>query len=131
MNKADFFIWVVTAFVGVLADLDIGLLVGMIFSMITVLAVGQLAKGTLLGRAEKEDMIMSLDRQGVRPVPGVRIFRWVCRWRVCCCIVCCCVECCCLVCCRVAAGGCAAVKLLLSGVLLYVVMLCVAAWCVV
>ena len=77
VNKSDFFIWVLTAVFSVFGDLDIGLLVGVVFSMVTVLLVSQLAKGTVLGKATNEDIILDLDRRGVSAFPGIRIFRWV------------------------------------------------------
>ncbi|XP_076450508.1 prestin-like [Babylonia areolata] len=76
VNKADFFIWVVTAAVSVFGDLALGLLVGVVFSMVTVMAIGQLARGRLLGKAASEDLVLSLSRKGVCPVPGVKIFRF-------------------------------------------------------
>ncbi|XP_070200357.1 prestin-like [Littorina saxatilis] len=76
VNKPDFFIWILTAFVSVFGDLDIGLLAGVVFSMVTVLVVSQLAKGTLLGKANNEDVIVDLDRKGVSAPPGVKIFRF-------------------------------------------------------
>ena len=75
VNKSDFFIWLLTAVASVLGDLDIGLLVGVIFSMVTVLMVSQLAKGRVLGKADKEDIIMDMNRKGINAIPGVRIFR--------------------------------------------------------
>ena len=75
VNKADFFIWILTAVVSVFGDLDIGLLVGVVFSMVTVLVVSQLAKGRVLGKADREDIIMDLNRKGINAIPGVRIFR--------------------------------------------------------
>lgn len=75
VNKPDFFIWVLTALVSILADLDLGLMAGVGFSLLTVLMVSQLATGTLLGKSEFEDVIMATDRKGVRPVPGVCIFK--------------------------------------------------------
>ncbi|KAK7500434.1 hypothetical protein BaRGS_00008341, partial [Batillaria attramentaria] len=76
INKPDLYIWVLTAVVGIFADLGIGLLVGMVFSMVTVLGVSQLASGTLLGRAEDEDVVMDAGCRGIKPIPGVRIFRF-------------------------------------------------------
>nr|KAG5709111.1 hypothetical protein BaRGS_028567 [Batillaria attramentaria] len=76
VNKPDFFIWLLTAVASVFGDLDIGLLVGVVFSMVTVLVVSQLADGKLLGRAESEDVVMDTQRKGIRTVPGVRIFRF-------------------------------------------------------
>ncbi|XP_076450509.1 prestin-like [Babylonia areolata] len=76
VNKADFFIWAVTAAVTIFGDLDLGLLVGVVFSMVTVMAIGQLARGRLLGKAASEDLVLSLSRKGVCPVPGVKIFRF-------------------------------------------------------
>jgi hypothetical protein len=59
------------------ADLDIGLLTGVVVSMVTILVFSQLAQGRLLGKADKEDVIMELDRHGVSPVAGVKIFRYI------------------------------------------------------
>lgn len=75
VNKADFFIWLLTVVVSVFGDLDIGLLAGVVFSMVTVLVVSQLAKGRVLGKADTEDIIMDLNRKGINAIPGVRIFR--------------------------------------------------------
>ena len=58
-----------------MGDLDVGLLVGVVFSMVTVLAVSQLAKGTLLGRSDHEDVLLSVGRKGISTIPGVRVFR--------------------------------------------------------
>ena len=76
VNKADFFIWLLTAVVSVFGDLDIGLLAGVVFSMVTVLVVSQLAKGRVLGKADTEDIIMDLNRKGINAIPGVRIIRY-------------------------------------------------------
>ncbi|KAK7099201.1 prestin-like [Littorina saxatilis] len=76
INKSDFFIWLLTAVCSVFGDLDIGLLVGVVVSMVTVLIVSQLAKGTLLGKSSYEDLIIDLDRRGIFPFPGVTIFRF-------------------------------------------------------
>lgn len=75
MNKPDFFIWVLTASVSVLVGLDIGLLAGVLFSLLTILLVSQLAPATLLGRAETEDVLLDRKRDGIKLVPGIRIFR--------------------------------------------------------
>ena len=75
VNKADFFIWLLTVVVSVFGDLDIGLLAGVVFSMVTVLVVSQLAKGRVPGKADTEDIIMDLNRKGINAIPGVRIFR--------------------------------------------------------
>ena len=75
MNKFDFFIWLLTAAFSVFGDLDIGLLVGVIFSMVTVLVVSQMAKGRVLGKADDEDVIMDLNCKGINAIPGIKIFR--------------------------------------------------------
>ncbi|XP_025087547.1 sulfate transporter-like isoform X2 [Pomacea canaliculata] len=76
VNKPDFFIWVLTASVSVLVGLDIGLLAGVLFSLLTILLVSQLAPATLLGRAETEDVLLDRKRDGIKLVPGIRIFRF-------------------------------------------------------
>ncbi|KAL8577748.1 hypothetical protein ACOMHN_065565 [Nucella lapillus] len=76
VNRADFFIWVVTAVFSIFGDLDIGLLAGVVFSMITVMVIGQLAQGRLLGKATDEDLLLTVNREGICPVPGVKIFRF-------------------------------------------------------
>jgi hypothetical protein len=64
-----------TAIAGIFMDLDMGLLVGVLFSMVTVVSVSQLAKGSLFGKANNEDVIIELKRKNVSPIPGVKIFR--------------------------------------------------------
>ncbi|KAL8577749.1 hypothetical protein ACOMHN_065566 [Nucella lapillus] len=76
VNRADFFIWVVTAVFSIFGDLDIGLLAGVVFSMITVMVIGQLAQGRLLGKATDEDLLLTVNRKGIYPVPGVKVFRF-------------------------------------------------------
>lgn len=77
VNKPDFFIWLITASVSIVGDLDLGLLAGVTSSVFSILVVSQLTPGKLLGKSETEDVILTVDRKGAQPVPGVRIFRYV------------------------------------------------------
>lgn len=81
VNKLDFLTWVVTALASLLVDLDIGLLVGVSFSILTVLIVSQLATVTSLGRSELEDILLPTGRKDIKTIPGIKIFRSVPSWK--------------------------------------------------
>ncbi|XP_067654900.1 prestin-like isoform X2 [Haliotis asinina] len=74
-SKADFTIWLFTFLVGVLADLDLGIIVGIGISVLTVVVHTQLTAGSVSGVSTKEDVMLSEGiRDGTRQIPGISVF---------------------------------------------------------
>ncbi|ESO82306.1 hypothetical protein LOTGIDRAFT_134793 [Lottia gigantea] len=77
VSKVDFSVWVVVFLSTVLLDVDLGLLVGLIFNLIPVLLRTQTPYTSLLGNVEGTDVYadISLHREA-KEIPGVKIFRF-------------------------------------------------------
>ncbi|PAA62262.1 hypothetical protein BOX15_Mlig019348g1 [Macrostomum lignano] len=76
-NRYDFAIWLVTlaAILGI--DLPIGLLVGVIFSLATVIFRSQAPKAYLLGRVPETDIYKNVKKiKGAEEIEGVRVFKF-------------------------------------------------------
>ncbi|XP_071099567.1 prestin-like isoform X3 [Haliotis cracherodii] len=74
-SKADFTIWIFTFLVGVLVDLDFGIIVGIGISIFTVIAHTQLTTGSITGVSTKEDVMLTEGtRDGTRTIPGISVF---------------------------------------------------------
>ena len=75
VSKADFVIWLATALVSILVDLDIGLIVGVGTSILTIIIQSQISFGYLVGSSEQEDIYLDLKgHKHVKEVKGIKIF---------------------------------------------------------
>ncbi|KAK6177022.1 hypothetical protein SNE40_015212 [Patella caerulea] len=77
VSKVDFCVWIVVFLSTVLLDVDLGLLVGLIFNLIPVLLRTQTPYTSLLGNVEGTDVYadISLHKQA-KEIPGIKIFRF-------------------------------------------------------
>ncbi|GJQ74244.1 hypothetical protein Trydic_g19148 [Trypoxylus dichotomus] len=77
LSKMDAVIWMVT-FVGVVAiSIDIGLLVGVIMSLVTIFLLGMKPYTCLLGSVPHTDLYVDIKRyKGAGEVPGLKIFHY-------------------------------------------------------
>ena len=76
INKYDFGIWIITNFVGVLVNLDYGIIAGIGVSVLSIVIQSQLTKGHLIKLADSEDILIPMshsDSPGL--VQDVKIFR--------------------------------------------------------
>ncbi|KAK6190522.1 hypothetical protein SNE40_002373 [Patella caerulea] len=75
VSKPDFVIWLMTLLVSVFVDLDIGIVVGIGISILTVIIQNQLSSGYLVGSPAGERMYLDKRfRNTINDVPGVKIF---------------------------------------------------------
>ncbi|KAJ3606099.1 hypothetical protein NHX12_028142 [Muraenolepis orangiensis] len=76
-SRADAVVWVVAMAATVLISVEIGLLVGVVFSMVCVIFVMQNPKVSLLGRSEGSDLYEDLEEYKNLAAPArVRVFRY-------------------------------------------------------
>lgn len=76
VNKLDFVIWLSTNLVGVLVDLNYGIIVGVGISIFLVVLKDQCASGEIIALAEDEDVIVcSHDKVATTKFNGVKIFK--------------------------------------------------------
>ncbi|XP_066572589.1 sulfate transporter isoform X2 [Amia ocellicauda] len=77
VNHVDASIWLVTMATSALLNTELGLLVGVLFSALCVLARTQRATATELGRAGKEELYEDLGTyKGLKTQAGVTVFRF-------------------------------------------------------
>ena len=77
INKIDFIIWLSTIFSVVFLDIDIGLGVGVVVSLITVVFQTQFARGYRLAITTKDDFVVEKKKYSDSNEPrGVKIFRF-------------------------------------------------------
>ena len=76
INKYDFGIWIITNSVGVLVNLDYGIIAGIGVSVLSIVIQSQLTKGHLVKLSDSEDVIIPLShRDSSGLVQDVKIFR--------------------------------------------------------
>lgn len=76
INKYDFGIWVITNSVGVLVNLDYGIIAGIGVSVLSVVIQSQLTKGYLLKMSENESILIPADHnRNSRSSAYIKIFR--------------------------------------------------------
>uniref|UniRef100_A0A665X865 Solute carrier family 26 member 10 n=1 Tax=Echeneis naucrates TaxID=173247 RepID=A0A665X865_ECHNA len=74
VSKIDFMVWVVTWLSVVVLNVDIGLAIGVVFSMMTVICRTQRAGCSVLGRASNTEIYRPLENHSkCYEVPGVKI----------------------------------------------------------
>ncbi|CAL8318018.1 unnamed protein product [Lota lota] len=77
LSRADAVVWLVAMAATALISVEIGLLVGVVFSMVCVIFVTQNPKVSLLGRSEDSELYEDLDEYENLAAPaGVRVFRF-------------------------------------------------------
>uniref|UniRef100_A0A1A8QWD9 Sulfate transporter n=2 Tax=Nothobranchius TaxID=28779 RepID=A0A1A8QWD9_9TELE len=77
-SRNDAIVWLVTMFATALISVEIGLLVGIVFSMICVIYKTQNPKVSLLGRVSDTDLYEDIDEyKNLTPPVRVRIFRFM------------------------------------------------------
>ncbi|XP_041365220.1 sulfate transporter-like [Gigantopelta aegis] len=75
VSKADFVIWLTTALVSILVDLDIGLIAGVGTSIFTIIVQSQFSTGQLVGISEQEDIYIDLKgHKNIKELKGIKIF---------------------------------------------------------
>ncbi|CAL8276589.1 unnamed protein product [Boreogadus saida] len=75
-NKMDLMIWSVTWVATILLNLDIGLAVAVVFSMLTVIFRIQLPRYSILGHVAGTELYVDMDAyEEAKLIPGVTIFR--------------------------------------------------------
>lgn len=77
LSRIDAIVWMVTMSASALLSVELGLVIGVVFSMLCVLARTQQPKATLLGRIENTDHYEDMDDYDhLVLVPKVKIFRF-------------------------------------------------------
>ncbi|KAM8973724.1 sulfate transporter [Pelodytes ibericus] len=77
VNKVDTTIWLVTMFSSALISTELGLLIGIAFSMLCVIVRSQKPESALLGRVKNSEVFESMAiYQDIKPIPGFTIFRF-------------------------------------------------------
>jgi len=77
IDKHDFLIWLVTFTAAVILDVDLGLMVGVIFSLLTVIFRTQRPHTCVLGRLPHTDIYKDVTvYNSVQEVDGIKIFRF-------------------------------------------------------
>ncbi|CAL8367971.1 unnamed protein product [Lota lota] len=75
-NKMDLMIWLVTWVATILLNLDIGLAVSVVFSMLTVIFRIQLPRYSILGHVPGTELYVDMDAyEEAKQIPGITIFR--------------------------------------------------------
>lgn len=78
VNRMDTVIWFVTMLSSALISTEIGLLIGVCFSMFCVILRTQRPKSSLLGLVEESDVFESMSAyKNLQAKPGIKIFRFV------------------------------------------------------
>ncbi|KAL4223156.1 hypothetical protein ACF0H5_016628 [Mactra antiquata] len=76
VNKYDFVIWVVTNSVGVLADLNYGIIAGVGISILLTVVRDQISAGHLIGLSSSEDVLVKDNITGKKKIiDGISIFK--------------------------------------------------------
>ncbi|XP_051268920.1 sulfate anion transporter 1 [Dicentrarchus labrax] len=77
MSRNDAIVWLVTMSATALISVEMGLLVGIVFSMICIIFKTQNPKVSLLGRANDTDLYEDMDEyKNLLPPPRVQVFRF-------------------------------------------------------
>lgn len=77
VNKVDTVIWLVTMFSSALVSTELGLLIGIVFSMLCVIVRSQMATSSLLGRVEASEVYESMTiYKDLNTTKGVQVFRF-------------------------------------------------------
>ncbi|KAM3925757.1 sulfate transporter-like isoform 1-T2 [Leptodactylus fuscus] len=77
VNKVDTSIWLVTMFSSALISTELGLLIGIAFSMLCVIVRSQMPGVTLLGRVEASDVYESMAvYKDLNTTQGIKVFRF-------------------------------------------------------
>ncbi|KAF2888237.1 hypothetical protein ILUMI_17936 [Ignelater luminosus] len=77
LSKWDTLVWLVTFLTTVFIGIDVGLVAGILTSMLSIFAQGYLPYSCLLGVLPKTDLYLDLKRyKGTEEVPGIRIFHY-------------------------------------------------------
>ncbi|XP_067409486.1 sulfate anion transporter 1 [Emydura macquarii macquarii] len=77
LNKVDTLVWCVTAFSSALISTEMGLLVGVVFSMLCVIVRTQRPRTALLGQIQNTAFYEDdWEYEGLSPVPKAKIFRF-------------------------------------------------------
>ncbi|KAK1151010.1 solute carrier family 26 member 10 [Acipenser oxyrinchus oxyrinchus] len=77
ISKIDFMVWVVTWLSVVILNVDLGLAVGVVFSMMTVICRTQRAGCSVLGRASNTEIYRSIKKNSkCYEIPGVKILAY-------------------------------------------------------
>ncbi|KAM9313206.1 sulfate transporter [Gastrophryne carolinensis] len=77
VNKIDTTIWLITMFSSALISTELGLLIGIAFSMICVIVRSQRPSSSLLGRVEASDVYESISvYKDLNTTKGVKVFRF-------------------------------------------------------
>ncbi|CAH1782637.1 unnamed protein product [Owenia fusiformis] len=75
--KVDFMVWLVTWACTVFLDVDLGLIIGVGFSLLTVVFRTQRPHTCILGRVAHTDLYRDVQMyNGLKEIPGVKIFRF-------------------------------------------------------
>ncbi|XP_073325519.1 solute carrier family 26 member 6 [Pagrus major] len=75
-NKVDLLVWLVTFTSTILLNLDLGLAVSIVFSMLTVIFRTQLPRYSILGHVPGTDLYLDTDTyKEAKEIPGIKIFR--------------------------------------------------------
>lgn len=76
-SKLDASVWVVTFLSVVLLDMDYGLIIGILFSLITVLFRSQYPETCLMGNLPSTEIYRSIEKYpNVTEIPGIKIFHF-------------------------------------------------------
>uniref|UniRef100_A0A673N1U9 Solute carrier family 26 member 10-like n=1 Tax=Sinocyclocheilus rhinocerous TaxID=307959 RepID=A0A673N1U9_9TELE len=77
ISKIDFMVWLVTWLSVVVLNVDLGLAIGVVFSMMTVICRTQRANCSVLGRAANTEIYRSIDNHNkCYEIPGVKILTY-------------------------------------------------------
>uniref|UniRef100_A0A8C1GZ24 Solute carrier family 26 member 10-like n=1 Tax=Cyprinus carpio TaxID=7962 RepID=A0A8C1GZ24_CYPCA len=75
ISKIDFMVWLVTWLSVVVLNVDLGLAIGVVFSMMTVICRTQRANCSVLGRAANTEIYRSINNHN-KVIPGVKILTY-------------------------------------------------------
>ncbi|KAH9504783.1 hypothetical protein Btru_061948 [Bulinus truncatus] len=77
VSKVDYTVWLVTFFATVFLDVDLGLLIGLIYNLLPILLRTQNPYSCLLGRLPNTDIYVDCNiYTDAMPVPGIKIFKY-------------------------------------------------------
>ncbi|CAI9599353.1 unnamed protein product, partial [Staurois parvus] len=77
ISKTDFSVWVVTWLAVVILNVEVGLMVGVVFSMMTVVCRTQRTQCSVLGRAVNTEIYRPVDQNDkCYEIPGVKILSY-------------------------------------------------------
>uniref|UniRef100_A0A8C6WPS9 Si:ch211-117c9.2 n=1 Tax=Neogobius melanostomus TaxID=47308 RepID=A0A8C6WPS9_9GOBI len=75
-NKIDLLVWLITFLSTILLNLDLGLAVSIIFSILTVIFRTQLPRYSVLGQVPGTDLYLETETyKQAKEIPGIKIFR--------------------------------------------------------